>query len=149
MKFPLNISNSALKEIGMVIPNLAILVGKLAMDKRVPWETKTMLMAGATYIVSPIDFVPDVIPGLGQAEDLLVAVLLLDGILNEIDPEIVHEHWNGDLATLERLRGIVNTIMGLVPRFLHEKIVKRAFHSPRNPVNALRKLPKMAARTAV
>lgn len=146
MKLPLNISNSAIKEIGMAIPNLVILVGKLAMDKRVPWDTKTMLLAGAAYIVSPIDFIPDFIPGLGQAEDLFVAVLLLDGILNEIDPKIVQEHWNGDILTLERLRGIVNTIMGLVPRFLHEKIVKRAFHSPRNPVNAVRRFAAAAAR---
>jgi uncharacterized membrane protein YkvA (DUF1232 family) len=131
--------NANLKEIGMAIPNLVMLVGKLAMDKRVPWETKTMLMAGAAYIVSPIDFVPDVIPGLGQVEDVLVAVLLLDGILNEIDPEIIQDHWNGDPATLERLRGIVNAVMNFVPGFLREQVVKRAFHSPRNPVNAVRR----------
>ncbi|MGI8908733.1 MAG: YkvA family protein [Candidatus Sumerlaeaceae bacterium] len=139
MRLPLNLDTTALKEIGMVLPNLAILTGKLALDKRVSWETKGMLLAGTAYIVSPIDFVPDVIPGLGQVEDLFVAVLLLDGILNEIDPAIVEEHWNGDLATLTRLRVIVNSIMAFVPAFIREQVVRRAFHSPRNPVNAVRK----------
>jgi uncharacterized membrane protein YkvA (DUF1232 family) len=137
MRLPVDVKSSAVKEIGMAIPNLVILVGKLAMDKRVPWETKTTLLAGAAYIVSPIDLVPDVIPGLGQAEDLVVALLLLDGILNEIHPEIVQEHWNGDIATLEKMRGVINSIMRFVPAFIRDTVVKRAFHSPRNPVNKL------------
>jgi uncharacterized membrane protein YkvA (DUF1232 family) len=136
-----------LKEIGMALPNLVMLVGKLAMDKRVPWETKTMLLAGAAYIVSPIDFVPDFIPGLGQAEDLVVALLLLDGILNEIDPAIVEEHWNGELSTLERMRSLINGVMRFVPGFIREQVVKRAFHNPRNPVNKFgRRLVPAAAR---
>jgi uncharacterized membrane protein YkvA (DUF1232 family) len=146
MRLPLNLNNAALKEIAMVIPNLVVLIGRLSMDKRVPWDTKATLLAGAAYIVSPIDFVPDVIPGLGQVEDLLVAVLLLDGILNEIDPDIIREHWNGDTVTLERLRGIVNSIMKFVPEFLRETVVKRAFHSPRNPVNAVRRFAPAGAR---
>ena len=139
MRLAPNRIGSMLKEFGMVLPNLVVLIGKLALDKRVSWETKGTLLAGITYIVSPIDFVPDVIPGLGQAEDLLVAVLLLDGVLNEIDPAIVEEHWNGDLATLARLRGIVNSLMRFVPAFLRDQVVRRAFHSPRNPVNAVRR----------
>src|SRR4051812_2079077 len=92
-----------LKAVALLLPNLAILIGKLAMDKRIPWETKTALGAAAVYIASPFDGIPDFIPVLGQLEDAFIALLIIDGIINNLDQEIVREHWNGETKTLEWL----------------------------------------------
>lgn len=127
------------KEVALLLPNVVLLAGRLAMDKRVPWETKTALAAGAAYIVSPVDFIPDYIPFLGQAEDVLVALLLLDGIVNQLDPEIVQEHWRGSPETLERLRSISKQIMSYVPEFIRENVMKRAFYTPGKGLQAVSK----------
>lgn len=142
----LKLDESTVKEVAMLLPNLAVLVGKLAMDNRVPSETKFALAAGAAYIVSPIDFVPDFIPGLGQAEDIIVALLLVDGIVNSLDQSIVEEHWRGDPMTLARIRSLARSATSFLPEALRNFIMNRAFHNPKNPVTRFSKLA--SARTS-
>ncbi len=48
---------------------------RLLWDSRVPLSTKIIPVLVVLYVVSPIDIIPDWIPGLGQLDDL--AILLL------------------------------------------------------------------------
>ncbi len=48
---------------------------KLLWDSRVPFSAKVVPIVTVLYILSPIDLVPDVVPVLGQLDDL--AILLL------------------------------------------------------------------------
>lgn len=43
--------------------------------RRVPVRAIVVFVAAAVYILFPIDIIPDVIPGYGQIDDALVAVL--------------------------------------------------------------------------
>jgi uncharacterized membrane protein YkvA (DUF1232 family) len=43
-----------------------------ARDPRVPWYAKALAAAVAAYALSPIDLIPDFIPVLGYADDLLI-----------------------------------------------------------------------------
>ncbi len=47
-------------------------------DPKVPFAAKALLVSGLIYGVSPLDVVPDIIPFLGQLDDIgvLVAVFL-------------------------------------------------------------------------
>ena len=58
----------------------------------------------AAYVVSPIDLIPDVIPVIGWADDLLIVMFALDSVLERAGAEIVNEHWDGpgDLLALVR-----------------------------------------------
>lgn len=38
-------------------------------DPRTPFEVKTMAIAALVYLISPIDVIPDLIPGIGFADD--------------------------------------------------------------------------------
>ena len=51
------------------------LAWRLMFDSRVPLWVKTIVPASLVYLISPVDFVPDVIPGLGQLDDLAVIVI--------------------------------------------------------------------------
>ncbi|ACV68794.1 protein of unknown function DUF1232 [Desulfohalobium retbaense DSM 5692] len=46
--------------------------------KAVPWKIIAAVVAAVIYFVSPIDFIPDFIPGLGYIDDALVIKLALD-----------------------------------------------------------------------
>ena len=48
---------------------------KLLWDRRVPMSTKLVPFLMVLYILSPIDFLPDVIPGLGQLDDLALFLI--------------------------------------------------------------------------
>ena len=91
------------KEIALLLPNLLILFKGLTGDPRVPRGSKWLLAAGALWIASPIDLIPEFSPILGPLDDAIVAALILRHLLRTAGPEVIAEHWRGDRATLERL----------------------------------------------
>jgi uncharacterized membrane protein YkvA (DUF1232 family) len=96
------------------LPTYARIVWGLFRDPRTPIGLKGMLAAALAYVVLPVDLIPDVIPILGQADDLTVLLLVLDLFIQNAPPEVRAEHTararNGtaDLdRDLERLRGLM------------------------------------------
>ncbi len=70
----------------------ARLAWRLFRDPRLPWAIKAVPFATALYVVLPLDFLPDFIPGLGQLDDL-AAIFLGVRMLIELAPqELVDEH---------------------------------------------------------
>jgi uncharacterized membrane protein YkvA (DUF1232 family) len=68
------------------------LAWRLMLDSRVPLWVKTIVPASLVYLISPVDFVPDVIPVLGQLDDLAVIVIGVKLFIELCPPEIVREH---------------------------------------------------------
>jgi uncharacterized membrane protein YkvA (DUF1232 family) len=54
---------------------------RLVREPRVPLLVKTLPLAAAAYVISPLDFVPDVIPVLGQLDDLTILLIAVEGFL--------------------------------------------------------------------
>ena len=46
-------------------------------NTRTSWKKKLMVAGIILYIISPIDFVPDFIPVVGYADDVILPILLL------------------------------------------------------------------------
>ena len=42
----------------------------------VPLKAKLMLLAAGVYLISPLDFIPDLFPGIGFVDDVLIAPTL-------------------------------------------------------------------------
>jgi uncharacterized membrane protein YkvA (DUF1232 family) len=61
-------------------------------DPRTPRMAKFLLGLGVAYLVSPIDIIPDFIPGLGLIDDLLVVILILFAVKKLIPPNVLKEH---------------------------------------------------------
>jgi uncharacterized membrane protein YkvA (DUF1232 family) len=74
------------------LPAYARLVWGLARDARTPVGLKLLLGAALTYVVTPIDFIPDVVPILGHADDLTVLLLVLDLFINNAPAAVREEH---------------------------------------------------------
>lgn len=88
-------ARNTLREVAMFLPNFVILLKRLVSDPRVPRKSKLVLGATLVYVVSPIDVVPDFVPGLGQLDDVIVVLLALHSILNRVDEAVVIELWPG------------------------------------------------------
>jgi uncharacterized membrane protein YkvA (DUF1232 family) len=78
----------------------------LLLDSRVPWVLKLIPLGAVVYVISPIDLIPDIIPVLGQLDDLGILMTALR-VFNSIAPaDIVDEHTNrlrgGDLHQINR-----------------------------------------------
>jgi uncharacterized membrane protein YkvA (DUF1232 family) len=58
---------------------------------RTPWLPRLLLGAAVAYFVSPIDVIPDVIPVLGQLDDLLIVPGLLWLAFRLLPPDVIEE----------------------------------------------------------
>ncbi|MEO7660285.1 MAG: YkvA family protein, partial [Pyrinomonadaceae bacterium] len=104
----------------MFLPNFVILLGRLLKDVRVPTAEKALFLAAIVYVVSPIDFIPDVFPFIGQVDDLYVVVLTLLRLVNRSDASVVREHWSGggDVVAL------ADSIANIAPKLLPKRIAR-------------------------
>ncbi len=60
-----------------------------------------MLLA---YLAMPIDLIPDFIPVLGYADDIIVIAYVLRSIVRISGPEALEGHWRGSSEGLRLLR---------------------------------------------
>jgi uncharacterized membrane protein YkvA (DUF1232 family) len=110
-----------LTEYLFLLPDFFILVTRLAMDDRVPTRKKVIAGAILTYLILPIDIIPDFIPVIGYIDDLVLIVLGLNMILNDIDKQILLDNWSGEGNVLEHLQ----TITAKAEQFLDKNIMRR------------------------
>jgi uncharacterized membrane protein YkvA (DUF1232 family) len=75
------------------------LIWRLFRDPRVPWWAKLIPAAGVIYLLSPLDFLVDWVPPIGQLDD--AGILLASfWLFQELCPQdVVKEHWD-DLTTV-------------------------------------------------
>jgi uncharacterized membrane protein YkvA (DUF1232 family) len=83
------------------IPSFLKLLGRLARDPRVSKVDKLLVAVTIGYIVMPMDFIPDFLPFIGQVDDLYLLALALDRLLNNAGIDLLLEHWDGDVGSLE------------------------------------------------
>jgi uncharacterized membrane protein YkvA (DUF1232 family) len=63
-----------------------------AYDPRVPWYAKILAAAVAGYALSPIDLIPDFIPVLGYADDLIIVPLGIWLVVSLIPQQVMTEY---------------------------------------------------------
>ena len=102
----------------MFLPNMVVLLGRMLKDVRVPTAEKALFLAAIVYVISPLDFIPDVFPFIGQVDDIYVVALTLLRLINRTDANIVREHWSGggDIASL------ADSIAAIAPKLLPQRI---------------------------
>lgn len=108
-------ARDTLRELALFLPNFVVLLKRLLSDPRVPRKSKLIVCGTVLYLVSPLDVVPDFVPGLGQLDDVVVALLALHSILNRVDDEVVVEHWPGDENVIRMVRAGLSAVAQLLP----------------------------------
>ena len=111
-----------MKELVRALPDLVRLIARLVADPVLPRVAKIALGAAALYLASPVDLLPDFIPLLGYLDDLLLAAIVLDGILNYVDRGLVLRYWPGTPTTLDRLARASHLLAAWVPSRVKARI---------------------------
>jgi uncharacterized membrane protein YkvA (DUF1232 family) len=114
-------TQTKLKEYALLVPRLVKLLWRLARDPRVPPRAKATLFFLAGYLISPIDVIPDFLPGIGQVDDIVVVAFALDQMLNRVPEEVVLEHWDGDDDLLQIVQEILDIATAFVPGWLKKR----------------------------
>lgn len=87
-------------------PDLVGLVRRLIAGPGLSRPMKAALFGLGTYLVLPVDLVPDVVPLVGWADDVAIAVLVLRAVVRRAGGEAIRANWRGSaagLAVLQRL----------------------------------------------
>ena len=112
-------------ELLLFLPDLLVLFADLARDPRVPGRYKAIAAAVVAYLLSPVDILPEVLMGpLGLADDVVLAFLALDLILNRVDQAIVREHLRGETDLLELAQDGVRRSRRIVPAPLYDRLAR-------------------------
>ena len=104
----------------MFLPNMVMMLGRLLKDPRVPTAEKALFLGSIVYVISPLDFIPDVLPFIGQVDDIYVVALTLLRLLSKTDESVVRQAWNGggDIVAL------TESIANIAPKFLPKRIAR-------------------------
>jgi uncharacterized membrane protein YkvA (DUF1232 family) len=92
-----------------LLPDLVRLVRRLAADRSLPRGVRVRLWLLLGYLLSPIDVVPDFVPVLGYADDVVVVALALRSVARTAGSDVVTRAWPGGaagLAVVLRLAGL-------------------------------------------
>ncbi|HKC64879.1 MAG TPA: DUF1232 domain-containing protein [Pyrinomonadaceae bacterium] len=109
-----------MKNLLMFMPNLVALCGRLMTDRRVPAADKALFAGAILYAVMPFDFIPDMIPFVGQVDDAYLISLALLRLIRHTNADVVRDNWRGGGDVVE----LAEAIVGLAPKFLPKRILR-------------------------
>lgn len=119
-----------MKNLLMFLPNMLHLCGRLVVDARVP-RTEKLLLAGAIlYAVTPLDLIPDMIPFVGQIDDLYLIALALLRLINRTDARVVREHWRGGGDIIQLAEAVTEIAPRLLPKRVNRILTAQVERGP-------------------
>lgn len=80
------------------------LAGRVLTDRRVSWALRLFAMILVLYLAMPFDIIPDFIPVIGYADDLIVVILGTTLLLKSMRREVLEEQ----VSRLELETGIAD-----------------------------------------
>ena len=101
-----------LAEAKRLVPDVVRLLRSLASDRSVPRGVRRRLTLLLVYLALPLDVVPDFVPVLGYADDVIVVALVLRSVVRRAGPDSLDRHWRGTPTGL----ALVRRLVGLDPR---------------------------------
>lgn len=92
-----------------LLPDVLRVLKRLAADPAVSRGARIKLFLLLGYLVLPLDLVPDFLPLIGYADDVIIMALVLRSVVRSAGPDSLRRHWPGaaaGLAVIERLAGL-------------------------------------------
>lgn len=112
-----------MREAALAGPQLLLLVGRLLVDPRIAIRRKLVVLGVAGYLLSPVDLIPDMIPVLGQVDDLLLVAVAIKVLLGGVSEEVVRSYWQGSEDALDLVTALAEWGAEMVPARLRRLLV--------------------------
>lgn len=100
-------SGMSIAELAALLPDLARLTSRLARDRKIPRRVRWRVWFLLAWLASPIDLIPDLIPVVGFADDVVLAYIVLRSVARAAGPDVVAEHWPGSADGLNAVRRLL------------------------------------------
>lgn len=100
----------------MVLPDITNLLYSLMRDEKVDKKTKILIGLAITYVLLPVDIIPDSIPVIGKMDDIGIGLVLLDKIIDSVDEEIILKHWKGNREFIIKIKELKNNLFNSIGR---------------------------------
>ena len=97
-------------------------VQDVSTDPRIPQKDKAIIVALLALIISPIDFIPDWIPVIGQLDDLLMIALVIDYFFFVLDHEVLLSHYPWSMKSFTRMRLFAKLLRFIIPKHLKKRL---------------------------
>jgi uncharacterized membrane protein YkvA (DUF1232 family) len=101
----------SMKDALRLLPDLLRLLRRLLSDRTLAKGLRIRLALLLAYLLSPIDLVPDFVPVIGYADDVIIVALVLRTVIARSGPDTLRKHWPGTpegLVLLLRLAGLAS-----------------------------------------
>lgn len=93
----------------LLVPDVFVLMLRLAMDKEVPKPTRALLASSVAYFVLPIDLMPEgVIGPVGYLDDVVLALATLSQAFGKELETCAEKYWSGT----DSLRTVLGDVLG-------------------------------------
>ena len=79
-----------------------------------PWHAKAVAGCAVLYVVSPIQIIPNLIPIIGQMDDVLVVALGIKYLRRYVPQSVLDECENGSITAFRSQR-ILSTVTDPLP----------------------------------
>lgn len=100
-------SSGAWRDAARLVPDALRLVRRLATDRSIPRLSRLPVWLLLGYLLSPIDIVPDFIPVIGYADDVILIALVLRGLARRAGSDKIDQHWPGTPDGLAAFRALL------------------------------------------
>ena len=109
----------------LLVPDVFILLARLALDKNVPASTRALIGGALAYFVLPLDLLPEaILGGAGYMEDLVLATAVLSQAFGgDLEP-YARKHWSGSEDLRVVIRDISETAQSLLGQNLYDRLRK-------------------------
>ena len=81
------------------LPDIVRLARRLLADPRTPTRHRLALVVLIVWLVSPVDLIPEFLPGIGPLDDIVAAAVILGWVGRQTGTARLRELWPGDPAT--------------------------------------------------
>ncbi|HEX4963333.1 MAG TPA: DUF1232 domain-containing protein [Thermoanaerobaculia bacterium] len=107
----------------MLVPDVFILLVRLALDKEVPGSARALIGGALAYFILPFDLLPEAILGpAGYLDDLvLAAAVLAQAFGGDLEP-YARKHWSGSEDLRVVIRDITETAQSLLGQNLYDRL---------------------------
>jgi uncharacterized membrane protein YkvA (DUF1232 family) len=86
-----------------ILPDVVRLLRRLAADKSLARGVRVRLWLLLGYLALPIDLVPDFLPVIGYADDVIITLVVVRSVVRRAGSTALDRHWPGTDAGLAML----------------------------------------------